>query len=234
MKSLLTLTTLLLFLISNAQDTFSIVDYYPIADQNEWRYTAPENWKEGDYISKIEADTSNFFHYFEGTAVSRVPNAKSFKHYDATKAAKLLQLNENGIYYVGEVFSGNESYVLFDTPILWFPMQFHSDFSMDETRGFTRYYNNGNQTKGTFKITQNLASIEDATVSAGSYKDALAFAFETYWDFGKGSEARSINTYHHAKGVGVIKASARFIVMQNKKELINRLIETDMKTYALH
>ncbi len=69
MKRIFLLSSLLFVIASYGQATFSIADYYPLAYQNEWRYTAPENWKEGDYISKIEADPTNFYEYFEGKFV---------------------------------------------------------------------------------------------------------------------------------------------------------------------
>ena len=40
--------------------------------------------------------------------------------------------------------------------------------------------------------------------------------------------------YHFAKDVGVVKASARFILLMNNKELVNRLVKPELKTYKLH
>jgi len=223
--------------------TIKTEDYYPIANGNEWRYTAPVNWKDGDYISKIVLDENRFQELLTQRKdlvsdsilkeIVEIKSGKTFRHYDATKSAKLLIENKKGIYYIGETFSGDESFVLFDQPILWFSSNIEFQKNMDETRDFTRIYKDGRIARGVFLIIQSIPKKETITVTAGTYQDCLRVEFNTFWNFGDGSEAHSLNVYHHAKNVGVVNASARFILLQNGKELLNRLVETDLKSYQL-
>ncbi len=227
----------------SAQSIYSLERYYPLDHENEWRYTAPEGWKDGDYISSIVEDQSNFRDYLshqdDGPSDMRKfygdkwPEISSYKHYDATKAAKLLQANTDGIYYIGEEFSGAESFVLFDRPIHWLKDQLVIGDKLDEQRTFTRYYTDGKVETGTFSLIQEISGTETVTTSAGTYEDCIRIEFKTYWNFGSGSEAQSINVYHHASEIGVVKASARFIILKNGRELINRLVEPDLKSYTI-
>lgn len=224
------------------QTSFNLTDYYPLNDGNEWRYTAPENWKDGDYISKIVQDTQGFENYysqrrstpdFKKKYTVLLKKGAAFRHYDATKTAKLLLRNEVGLYYIGEAFSGGESFVLFDQPFIWFPSTIKMAENLIEERNFTRFYKDGRRTKGLFRIIQTIPKLESVEVPAGKFANCLRVEFTTYWNFGNGSEAKSINVYHHAKGVGVVKAAARFVILQNGKELVNRLVEPDLKSYKL-
>lgn len=220
------------------QEILKLNDYYPVADGNTWRYTAPEGWKDGDYISRIEIKENlldSIYRKYGLDIPSQLNRNNTFyKHYDATKTAKLLVLNEDGLWYFGEAFSNKGGTVLFDEPILWFSSEFVIGDSIKEERNFTRYYNDGTSLRGTFWITQKMEAEETVSVPAGTFKDCLRIVFDTYWDFGNGSEAKSINVYHYSNQVGVVKASARFIILKNKKELINRLVEPDLKSYSLN
>jgi hypothetical protein len=210
---------ILLFATSVSAQTFSAAKYYQLADGNEWRYTAPPGWKDGDYISRIATNR-------ESTA---------FRHYDATKAAKLLSQTKEGIIYSGEVFANAESIAKFDNPILWFPAKLRIGESVNAKTAFTRTYKDGKTMRGTFEIKQKIAAVEDVTVTAGTFKRCLRVESETFWELGDGRKARSINVYHYAPKVGVIKASARFIVMNEQgRELINRLVETDLKSATVN
>ncbi|TMM58645.1 hypothetical protein FEE95_04225 [Maribacter algarum] len=238
-----TLTITLFFLCwytASSQNTFSVHDYYPIADQNEWRYTAPEGWKDGDYVSKIVAIPKGFLSLFDsiqnedGKGLFQIAkNAKTFRHYDATKASKLLSVGENGILYHGETFSSDGSIAVFEKPIHWFaPIETVGD-TLNAERNYIRFFKDGRKQKGIFSITQQISRTEDVIVPSGNYKDCLRIEFDTYWDLGRGTEAKSINVYHHAKNVGVVKASARFIILKNGNEIINRLVAPDLKSYKI-
>ena len=238
-----TLTIALFFLFwctASSQKEFSIHDYYPIADQNEWRYTAPEGWKDGDYVSKIVAIPSGFPSLFDsirgedGKDLFQIAkNAKTFRHYDATKASKLLSVDAAGITYHGETFASDGSIAVFDKPFLWFSYKKENRLIKLERR-YIRYFVDGSQQKGVFTIQQEITKKEDVEVPAGIFKDCLRVEFDTYWDLGKGMEAKSENLYHHAKNLGVVKASARFIILKNGVEIINRLVEPDLKSYQLY
>lgn len=227
----------------SCQRVFDTEQYYPIADANEWRYTAPEGWAEGDYISKIQEDKGHFADLFS-TQIKRYEEHKtnfvehwnrvrSFKHYDATKSAKLLHLINGEIFYIGEFLSGDNSTVIFDQPILWFESSIHLGQKLNETRAFSKFNSDQSTTHGTFTIEQVVKKLERITTSSGEYYDCLRIEFDTHWDFGKGSEAKSLNTYHYAPNVGVVNATARFIILQNDKEVINRLIQTDLKSHSI-
>lgn len=220
-------------LVIVAQKTLKIGDYYPISDGNEWRYTAPPGWKDGDYISKIALDKNNFASTYSIAPLwDGIPPVikNAFKHYDATKAAKLLKVEKGKIYYIGEELAGRESFVIFDKPILWFTKKVKLGQKLSEKRNFTRFLKNGKYLRGKFKITQEIVKQETVEVTAGKFKKALRIESETYWELGDGRKARSINVYHYAKKIGVVKASARFIIInKDGKEIINRLIETDLK-----
>ncbi|MFP2995362.1 hypothetical protein ABN763_05610 [Spongiivirga sp. MCCC 1A20706] len=236
----LTTLFLLLFVETSAQKALKIGDYYPISDGNTWRYTAPEGWKDVDYISSIKKEENQLVVIYKkyGLDVPAVLKSNSnndfYKHFDATKTAKLLVVNAKGVWYFGELFSNNGGTVLFEQPILWFSSKFEVGDSVDEERNFNRYYEDGTVLQGTFHITQKIEAKATVVVPAGTFKDCLRIAFDTHWDFGKGSEAKSINVYHYSKQTGVVKASARFIILKNKKELINRLVEPDLKSYGLN
>ena len=223
---------------SSQNNPIKITDYYPLADTNEWRYTAPEGWKDGDYFSRITADSTHFSGFLKkrDTSASNVKSkgVQSFLHFDATGAAKMLQLDTQGLYYVGELFADGKSYVLFDEPVLWFPTTFPSGAESHIGTGFTRFYNSGETTRGQFTLTQKITGFETISVPAGTFIDCIRVDFTNDWDFGKGATARSENSYHHAPGVGVVKASARFIIKQNGKTLINRLVTPDLKKYYLN
>ena len=243
MPFILKITTALFFLFSLTllgQDGFPIKEYYPITDQNEWRYTAPDGWKDGDYISKIEELPNGFSSLFdaiegvEGNDLFQVSkNAKTFRHYDATKASKLLSVDAAGITYHGETFASDGSIAVFDKPFLWFSYKKENRLIKLERR-YIRYFVDGSQQKGVFTIQQEITKKEDVEVPAGIFKDCLRVEFDTYWDLGKGMEAKSENLYHHAKNLGVVKASARFIILKNGVEIINRLVEPDLKSYQLY
>ncbi|QLG45048.1 hypothetical protein [Costertonia aggregata] len=224
-----------------SQEPFSITDFYPIADQNEWRYTAPDGWKDGDYISKIEEVLGGFTRLFtdfkgeDGKGLFILDEeAKTFRHYDATKASKLLSVGKNGIFYHGETFSSDGSIAVFEKPIHWFKAQEKKGSKLDIKVNYTRFYKDGSQRKGVFTLIQEIVQNEDITVLAGDFKNCLRIEFDTNWDLGDGTVAKSFNVYHHAKNVGVVKASARFIILKNGNEIINRLVEPDLKSYQFN
>lgn len=225
---------------SFAQKSFNIKDYCPISNGNEWRYTAPPNWKDGDYISKIVLDKNNFASTFSIDPRWDAPTVgdyslNTFKHYDATKAAKLLRIENGNVYYIGEEFAGRESFVTFNKPILWFPKKVKIGQKLNEERNFTRYFKDGKTLVGRFKITQEIVKFETVRVTAGKFKKTLRIESETFWDMGDGTKAQTKNVYHYAKNVGVVKASARFIIFdKDGKEIINRLVETDLKSYKVN
>lgn len=74
----------------NCQELF-LSDYYPISNGNTWRYTAPEGWKDGDYISSIKKEENQLFaiHKKYGLDIPAVLKSNSnndfYKHFDATK-----------------------------------------------------------------------------------------------------------------------------------------------------
>ncbi len=216
-----------------AQKSFKISDYYPIADGNEWRYVAPPGWKDGDYISRIVHDKTNFASTYSidglwDTVTKPANNA--FKHYDATKAAKLLRIENGDIYHVGEEMALKQSFVVFEKPILWLTRKVKVGQKRDENRSFNQHLPNGETSQGEYRITQKIVGRETVKTTAGKFKKALRIESETFWKLGDGRKARSVNVYHYAKKVGVVKASARFIILnKDGKEIINRLIETDLK-----
>ncbi len=220
------------------QEIYYLNKYYPIAHQNEWRYKAPDGWKDGDYISKIEEVREGFAELFKGVQgedgndLFQIPkNSKTYRHYDATKASKLLSVNDNGILYHGETFSSDGSIAVFDKHIPWFGAEMKIGDSLEVSRNYIRYYKDGAEQKGVFTLTQVVRRTEDIAVPAGDFKNCLRVEFNTYWDLGKGMEAKSENVYHHAKNVGVVKASARFIILKNGIEIVNRLVEAQLKSF---
>ncbi|WP_394972701.1 hypothetical protein [uncultured Croceitalea sp.] len=240
-----TTVTIALFLLcwytTSGQNIFSIHDYYPIADKNEWRYTAPDDWKDGDYISKIEKESGEFIGLFntiegeDGNELFSIPKtAKTYRHFDATKASKLLSVSENGISYHGETFASDGSIAVFEKPFIWFSKEEEIGSDLKVARNYIRYFVDGTQRKGTFEIVQKIIKKEDIEVLAGKFKNCLRVEFDTYWDLGEGTEAKSVNVYHYAKDVGVVKASARFIILKNGIEIINRLVEPDLKSYLIY
>ncbi len=206
---------------ATTKKTIKIKDYYPIADGNEWRYTAPPEWKDGDYISSIKLVSDNS---------ENKDSAKKYYHFDATKAAKMLTVSkQKGIIYEGELFNDGTK-AEFDKPILWLPSKIKIGDILKEERNYTRFLKDGKKLSGIFRIDQKIVGFEDLEVSAGKFKNTLRIDSETFWTLGDGRIARSINVYHYAKNVGVIKASARFIIISKEgKEIINRLIETDLR-----
>ncbi|WP_350284605.1 hypothetical protein [uncultured Croceitalea sp.] len=235
---------IILFLLTHlsimSQEFFLMEDYYPIAAKNEWRYQAPEGWKDGDYISKIVVVSNRFvplFSEFEDetgeSLFQLIEDDCTFRHFDATKASKLLSVNEKGIFYHGETFSSDGSIAVFEKPIHWFSRIGKIGDTLNVKRNYIRYYRGGTQQNGVFTLTQEITRKEDVSVPAGIFKDCLRIEFDTYWDLGEGMEAKSINVYHHSKDVGVVKASARFVVLKNGVEIINRLVEPDLKSYRL-
>ncbi len=229
------------FLSSCEPNTFKIDKYYPIADKNEWRYGAPEGWKDGDYISKIEEVNDDFAFLFEANGNELVKdkftfdkNTRTFLHYDATKAAKLLTVNKKGIQYHGDTFSSDSSVAVFDKPIEWFNSEEYVGSTLKVKRNYTRFYRDGTSRKGVFTLEQKIEKKEDVNTTIANFKDCLRIAFNTYWDLGDGMEAKSINVYHHARNIGVVKASARFIITKNGIEIINRLVEPKLKSYQVN
>ncbi len=210
-----------------AQKTVKIKKYYQLKAGNEWRYTAPPNWKDGDYISEMKR------------GIPMKVGEKIYKtvlHFDATKAAKVLAYAKGkGLYYLRENFAGGQSYAVFEKPILWFPHKIEIGKEYTSESDFKKFFTDGRPLeKGTFKLKQKVTKIEDVKTAAGKFKNALSAEFETIWEFGDGTKARSENVYHYAKNVGVVKASARFIIFdKDGKELINRLVETDLKSYKV-
>lgn len=197
---------------------YPLTKYYPLTVGNRWHYTAPPRWG-GDYISRID----------EGPLL---PLGKTIRHFDATNAAKVLcYLPGKGLYYLREEFGDGNSYVEFEQPILWFPDNLQIGTQVSVTTGFTRCFQDGNTSRGEFTLWQEIADVEDMQVMAGCFQQCLRVVGETHWDFGDGRQARSETIYHYAPQVGVVKATARFIMYDNQgKETVNRLVETDMKT----
>jgi hypothetical protein len=214
---------LVILSVSITAQTFKIKDYYQLKEGNSWNYTAPITWK-GDYISRMEAG--------EKIPFNEENNYQpTINHFDATNAAKILLFIKNkGIYYIGENFADNTK-IRFDKPILWFTKNIKIGQETDVEMPLTRTLSDGKTVKGNYKLKQKIVSVEDVIVTAGKFKKCLKIESETFWDLGDGRKARSINTYHYAKNVGVVKASARFIIINKEgKETINRLIETDLKS----
>jgi hypothetical protein len=215
---------LLLLSISSSAQTLKIKDYYQLNATNSWNYVAPPTWK-GDYVSTMESGNNL---NFEGKVFASV------LHYDATKAAKILAfVKGKGIVYFGEDFA-DKTLVRFDKPQLWFPERVKIGMETSIETSFTRTQTDGKTNRGTYKLKQKYVSIEDVKVTAGEFKKCLRIESESFWDLGDGREARTTSIYHYAKKVGVVKALARFIIINSEgKEMINRLIETDLKTYKV-
>jgi hypothetical protein len=201
--------------------TFRFADYYQLKGGNSWNYVAPPTWK-GDYISLMEA--GNEFQFED-------KNYDTVSHFDATKAAKILAfVKGKGIIYFGENFA-DKTFVRFDKPQIWFPEKIQIGTETNIETAFTRTFTDGKTNRGTYKLKQKYVSQEDLKVTAGEFKKCLRIESESFWNLGDGRKARTISVYHYAKNVGVIKASARFIIINSEgKETINRLIETELKT----
>lgn len=192
-----------------------IADYYPLKPGTRWTYTPPPD--KPDYVSRIE----------KGETPATV------WHYDATNAAKVLRFDrKKGILYGGEIFS-DRSKVIFQQPFYWFAARLRQGDSLHASTPFQKHETDGRITEGTFTLNQKIVGFEDVTVSNGQFfPQCLRVDFNTHWVFADGRQARSINTYHFAKGIGPVKASARFIIISPEgKELINRLVETDLKKF---
>ena len=212
---------LVIFSVGIFAQTIKISEYYQLSSGNSWNYTAPPTWK-GDYVSVMESGNAVEFNR---------KNYSSVLHFDATKAAKILAfIKGKGLIYFGENFADRTS-VRFDKPLLWFPEKLKIGQEIKLESGLTRTLADGKTVRGTYKLTQKIVKFEDMTVTAGTFKKTLRIESETFWDLGDGRKARSINIYHYAKNLGVIKASARFIILNAEgKETINRLVETDLKS----
>ncbi len=215
----------LLLCVSVPAQTFKAMDFYQLKAGNSWNYNAPPSWK-GDYISRME----------DGNAATIIEGKiyPSVLHFDATNAAKILVfVKGRGIYYLGEYFA-DKTYVRFDAPLLWFPEKLKIGRETKLETGLTRTFADGKTARGKFQMTQKIAAPEDVKATAGEFKKTLRIESETFWDLGDGRRALSINIYHYAKKIGVVKASARFIIINAEgKEAINRLIETDLKSYNI-
>jgi len=214
----------LILSVSISAQTFKAQDFYQLADGNEWRYVAPPAWK-GDYVSRMESG-------------SEMPiggrNYPSVLHFDATGAAKILvDVKGKGIYFFGENFA-DKTFVRFDAPVLWFPEKLKIGDEQSVRQNFTRTFADGKTARGTFSLKQKIAAVEAIKTSAGDFKKTLRIESETFWDLGDRRKAKTQNVYHYARGVGVVKASARFIIVNGEgKETINRLVETDLKSYQI-
>jgi hypothetical protein len=213
---------------AQARKIYSIVDYYQLADGNQWRYTpsAPD-WK-GDYITRIETAKDKAVCV---TVQDATTQPVVFKHFDGTNAAKVLcYVAGEGIYYSREDFADGQSYVQFDEPVLLFPEKLIVGQKIQARTGFLRYYKDYTQKRGVLVLKQTIVAVEEVTVAVGTFKDCLRIESEMDWDLGDGKKARNINIYHYAPNVGVVKASARFIVINEKGvEVSNKLVETDLK-----
>ena len=214
---------LLLFASVSAQ-SFKAKDFYQLKAGNSWNYTAPPSWK-GDYVSRMEAG--------EALPIDGV-NHPTVLHFDATNAAKiLLFVKGKGIYFAGENFA-DKTFVRFDAPVLWFPEKLVIGDETSVERNFTRAFADGKNARGTFSLKQKIVAVENVKVTAGDFRKTLRIESETFWDLGDGRKAKAQNIYHYAKGVGVVNASARFIIINAEgKETINRLVETDLKSYKI-
>jgi len=194
-----------------------IADYYPLRVGNRWIYKAPPD--KPDYVSRIEKGET----------------AGTVRHYDATNAAKVLRFEpKKGIRYEGEIFNDG-SKVIFEKPFYWFSDRMKKDDSLYVSTPYRKYEIDGRITEGTFTISQKIVGFEDVTTTEGkSYKKCLRVDFTTHWTFADGRQAKSINIYHFAKDIGAVKASARFIIISPEgKEIINRLVETDLKKFEV-
>jgi hypothetical protein len=224
MKKICLVFCFFLISVSYHAQTLKIADYYQLKSGNSWNYVAPPTWK-GDYISLME--TGSDFR-IDGK------NYSTISHFDATKAAKILAfVKGKGIVYFGENFADN-TFVRFDTPQVWFTEKVKIGTEINIETPFTRTLTDGKTNRGTYKLKQKYVSIEDVKVTAGEFKKCLRIESESFWDLGDGRKARTVSIYHYAKNVGVVKASARFIIINSEgKETINRLIETDLKLYIV-
>lgn len=201
--------------LSSAAQKVRIADYYPLQPGTRWTYTPPPD--KPDYISRVE----------KGETPATV------LHYDATNAAKVLRQDpKKGILYGGEIFS-DRSKVVFQNPFYWFTARLKPGDSVYVSTPYTKYETDGRTTEGTFTLNQKIVGFEDVTVSNGQFfPQCLRVDFNTHWTFADGRQAQSINVYHFAKGIGPVKASARFIIISPEgRELINRLVETDLKKF---
>jgi hypothetical protein len=215
---------LLVFSLSASAQTLKIAEYYQLNSGNSWNYVAPPTWK-GDYISLME--TGSDFR-IDGK------NYSTISHFDATKAAKILAfVKGKGIVYFGENFA-DKTFVRFDLPQVWFTEKVKIGTEINIETPFTRTLTDGKTNRGTYKLKQKYVSEETVKVTAGEFKKCLRIESESFWDLGDGRKARTVSIYHYAKNVGVVKASARFIIINAEgKETINRLVETDLKSYKV-
>lgn len=235
----------LLFAVSSpAQKSVSVKDFYPLRDGNVWNYTVPPDAKLLNYVSRVFKDENEFTELYRNRKSETEPefpitlaspkNKKGFRHYDATGAAKLLLVKKDGVYYVGEEFADMQSFVRFYDHVSFFPFNVKIGAETVQETKFRRFYNDGRIVIGTFKLTQKAVGFEDVKTAAGEFKHALRIDSQTFWDMGDGTKARTENVYHYAKRVGVVKASARFVIINAEgKEIINRLVETDLKSYKV-
>ncbi len=202
---------------------YSLTTYYPLNVGNRWHYTAPPRWG-GDYISRIEEGPS-------------LPSGNTVRHFDATNAAKVLCYlpSGGGLYYLREEFSDGLSYVEFEQPILWFPEPLQIGTQVNIKTSFTRYFQDGSTSIGEFTLRQKIAASEDVQVSAGSFGQCLRVVGSTHWTNDDSRQARSETVYHYAPCVGVVKATAHFILYDNQgQETVNRLVETDLKSAVVN
>lgn len=200
-----------------AAGLYPLATYYPLNVGDRWHYTAPPHWG-GDYIARIEA----------GPHLAIGP---TLRHFDATNAAKVLcYLPGQGLYYLREEFSDGQSYAEFDPPILWFPDPLSMGTPVHITTRFTRYFQDGSTSSGEFSLWQEITAIEAIPVTAGTFPNCLRVVGGTHWRFEDERQARSETIYHYAPQVGVVKATARFIIYDPQgQETVNRLVETDLK-----
>ncbi|WP_448518100.1 hypothetical protein [Rhodoflexus sp.] len=208
---------LLLLPLGIAAQKVRIADYYPLKPGTRWTYTPPPD--KPDYISRIEQGET----------------AGTVWHYDATNAAKILRYDrKKGILYSGEIFN-DRSKVIFQEPFYWFAARQAKGDTLLVRTPYKKYETDGRITEGIFTLSQKIAGFEDVILSNGKqYLKCLRVDFNTHWTFADGRQAQSINVYHFAKNIGPVKASARFIIVSPEgKELINRLVETDLKKFEI-
>lgn len=202
---------------------YSLTTYYPLNVSNRWHYTAPPRWG-GDYISRIEAGPS-------------LPIGNTLRHFDATNAAKVLCYlpSRGGLYYLREEFSNGLSYVEFEQPILWFPDALQIGTQVNIKTSFTRYFQDGSTSIGEFRLWHHIAECEDVQVSAGLFGQCLRIVGSTDWTKDDSPQARSETVYHYAPDVGVVKATARFVLYDSQaQETVNRLVETELKSAVVN
>ena len=177
----------------NAQTPYQMSQYLPMEQGDYWVYSGSEDGENYTEITIINGTET----------INGIETIRKITYEDY----ECLAWDGEGLkwYKEGEVDDEGD-YMVFDSPVLLFPLQMEVGQQITASVSYSEYENGQFDETGTGSRTLTLVGLEDITVPAGTFTNCLKFIENISWQESDGGYGTIEKTFWLAEGIGEVKS----------------------------